>query len=72
MPKNKYHIINDCLIKKEKKNNDSIEKRFNWSNNDRNEEISVKFNNNINNKIIFMKVKANLVNEGHNEKEIKI
>ena len=41
------------LIRKE--NNDSIEERFNENNNVRNEDISVKFNNNnINNKIIFM------------------
>ena len=53
-----------------KENNDSIDKRFNGSNKVRNEEISVKINNNIINKIIFMKVKANPVNEGHNEIEI--
>ena len=41
------------LIRKE--NNDSIEERFNENNNVRNEDISVKFNNNnINNKIIFL------------------
>ena len=41
------------LIRKE--NNDSIEEKFNENINVRNENISVKFNNNnINNKIIFM------------------
>ena len=54
------------LIRKE--NNDSIEERFNENNNVRNEDISVKFNNNnINNKIIFYDTKANPVNEAHHE-----
>ena len=54
------------LIRKE--NNDSIKERFNENNNVRNEDISVKFNNNnINNKIIFYYTKANPVNEAHHE-----
>ena len=54
------------LIRKE--NNDSIEEKFNENINVRNENISVKFNNNnINNKIIFYDTKANPVNEAHHE-----
>jgi hypothetical protein len=48
------------LIRKE--NNDSIEERFNENNNVRNEDISVKIdNNNINYKIIFLITKPILL-----------
>ena len=51
-----------------KENIYSIEKRFNEKNNARNEEIGKKFdNNNINNNIVFYDIKANPLNEGHNE-----
>ena len=59
-------VKKENLVRKE--NNDSIEERFNENNNVRNEDISVKFNNNnINNKIIFYDTKANPVNEAHHE-----
>jgi len=51
-----------------KENNSSIEERFKEKINARNEDISVKFNNNnINNKINFNDSKANPINEEHHE-----
>ena len=59
-------VKKENLVRKE--NNGSIEERFNENNNVRNEDISVKFNNNnINNKIIIYDTKANPINEGHHE-----